>query len=109
VSSGGSSLCFIGFAGLNFGVDLLDGGGDLVVDDTAGEGEPVLGLHGTGDGGEGDTQDAQSSGDRIGIGLGIEGFDERRVKTRTIAISSTRFLKSVDSKPERLCFLRRRV
>ncbi len=41
----------------------------------------MLGFHGTGNRGEGNTQDAQGGGDLISIGCGVESIDEAAVPT----------------------------
>ena len=57
-------------------VDFPDSDGYLIIHTPAILVKVLLGEHGTGDRGEGDAEDTQGTGDLVGIGSGIEGFDE---------------------------------
>ncbi|MFZ2097195.1 MAG: hypothetical protein WAV05_11220 [Anaerolineales bacterium] len=61
---------------MEFGIDLFDGFGNLVIDTGTGRGDEELGLDDTGDGGGSQAEGAEDIGELVGIGFGTNGFEE---------------------------------
>ena len=61
---------------MNFGIDLADGFGNIVIHAGIGGGDEALGADDASDGGGGETEDAKDIGMLVEASIGIEGFDQ---------------------------------